>query len=62
MKSTRLIKLFAILFVTVIYQPAVVSGDTVYFDADGNTIDQAQYEQTTLDQDKYLSMKLFSKG
>jgi hypothetical protein len=41
-----------------IYQPVIVLGDTVYFDADGNTVEQAQYEQTALDQEKYIGMKL----
>lgn len=58
MKSTFVIKVFAILFFAMMYQPAFVLGDTVYFDADGNSVEQAQYEQTASDQDKHLSMEL----
>ena len=58
MKSTLLTNFFAILLFTLIYQPAFVSGDTIYFDVDGNIVNQAQYEQTKTDRDKNLSIKL----
>jgi hypothetical protein len=58
MKNTLVISLFAILFLALFYQPAVVFGDTIYFDFDGNVIDKAKYEVTASDREKTLSMKL----
>ena len=43
MKDTRVVSIFAILFFALLYQPAFVSGDTIYFDPDGNSSHQASY-------------------
>lgn len=58
MKSKRLIHFFAMLVFVLLYQPTFASGDAVFFDADGNAIDKAQYEARASDRDKSLSMKL----
>ena len=58
MKNTLLINFFTILFFALIYQPAFVFGDTIFFGFDGKVVDKVQYEQTALDRDKNLSMKL----
>ena len=60
MKNTLLFNLFAILFYVLIYQPAFVFGDTIYFDSDGNVVDKARYEQSASEREKYLSIKLRS--
>jgi hypothetical protein len=58
MKKTLTINFFAILFLALLYQPAFVCGDTLFFDPDGNVIDKAQYEQNASDREKTLSIKL----
>lgn len=58
MKSTRVIHFFAMLVFVLVYQPTFVSGDAMFFDADGNAIDKAQYEAKASHRDKILSMKL----
>ena len=58
MKNTLLINFFTILFFALIYQPAFVFGDTIFFDIDGNVVDEAQYEQTASDRENNLRMKL----
>ena len=57
MKNTRLVCI-AILLFALLYQPAFGFGDTIFFDPDGNVIDKTQYEQTALDREKTLSIKL----
>ena len=58
MKNTLRINFFAILFFALLYQPAFVCGDTMFFDLDGNVIDKTQYEQNASDREKTLSIKL----
>jgi hypothetical protein len=58
MKSARLIHFFAMLVFILLYQPTFVFGDAVFFDADGNAIDKAQYQAKASNRDKSLSMKL----
>ena len=58
MKNTRVVSFFAILFFALLYQPAFVSGDTIYFDPDGNVIDKTQYALNVSDREKTLSIKL----
>ena len=58
MKNTLLINFFTILFFALIYQPAFVLGDTIYFDVDGNVINEAQYVQTASERENNLRMKL----
>ena len=58
MKNVLLINLFAILLFVVIGQPVFVFGNTIYFDLDGNIVDNAQYEKDVLDREKRINMKL----
>jgi hypothetical protein len=58
MKNTLRINFFAILFFALLYQPAFVFGDTIFFNPDGNVIDKAQYELNASDREKTLSIKL----
>jgi hypothetical protein len=58
MKNVLLINLFAILLFALIGQPAFVFGNTIYFDLDGNIVDNAQYEKDVLDREKRINMKL----
>lgn len=58
MKKTLFVNFFAILFFALLYQPALVFGDTIFFDPDGKIIDKAQYELNASDREKILSIKL----
>jgi hypothetical protein len=58
MKITRYPNFFAILFFALLFEPAFVFGETVFFDSDGNAVDQAQYEQIASDIEKTLRMEL----
>lgn len=58
MKNALGVNFFVILFVALFYQPAVVCGDTIFFDFDGNVVDKAQYEQNTSDRENNLSLIL----
>jgi hypothetical protein len=58
MKNVLLINFFAILLFALIGQPAFVFGNTIYFDLDGNIVDNAQYEKDVLDREKRINMKL----
>ena len=58
MKNKRFVSFFAILFCTLLYQPAFVFGDTIFFDPDGKIIDKAQYERSASDREKILNIKL----
>jgi len=58
MINVLLINLFAILLLVLIGQPAFVFGNTIYFDLDGNVVDNAQYEKAVLDREKRIGMRL----
>ena len=58
MKNTRIAIFFAILIFALLYLPAFVFSDTIFFDPDGNVIDKTQYELTASDREKTLSIKL----
>ena len=58
MKNTRIVIFFAILIFALLYLPAFVFSDTIFFDPDGNVIDKTQYELNASDREKTLSIKL----
>jgi hypothetical protein len=58
MKNVLLINLFAILLFALIGQPAFAFGNTIYFDLDGNVVDNSQYEKAVLGREKRIGMRL----
>ena len=58
MKKVLLINFFTILLLALIGQPAIVFSNTIYFDLDGNIVDNAQYKNAVVDREKRISIKL----
>jgi hypothetical protein len=58
MKKRQFISLLVVLGAVLIYQPAVAADDMVFFDSNGDRLDQAQYQQYVSERGKTIGMEL----
>ncbi len=60
MRTTKIGYCITLILLAFIFSPAVLFSGTIYFDLNGNVVDNLRHEQIVVDREKFISKELSS--